>query len=240
MAYPRKQNGRPYKRRRTTKNYASSKPYARISNGGVGGAANQMVPKPMPPPQEVKTYDIDVAGTASGTGFTLMSSAAGIGPCFMAGITPGANSNQRVGRQIRVVGTCLRGVFDSKTLVPEGFASTIDIFWDKQANGVAPTSAALMPVVYDFGAGSSIINLPNSNFVKRFSFVKRLQVSGRAGIPTALQLIDATIKMNKLVIYDSATASATSVEQNSLLLSIASVGAGSTFVGTLRIMFVDA
>lgn len=236
MAQPRKQ--RPYKRRRTTK---TSRPYARISNGGVGGAAQQMVPRPMPPPQEVKTFDIDVNGTATGSGFTPMGSAnVSIGACFLAGITPGANPNQRVGRQIRVVGVCLRGVLSSQgsSAFDSGLASCIDMVWDKQANGIAvPTN--ITAVVYDETAGSSIINLPNANFVKRFSFIKRIQDS-RATIPTARRIIDATIKTSRLVNYDAATANATSVEQNSLLLFIASLQAGSTFVGTLRIMFVDA
>ena len=236
----------PMKRKSNQNNYTpykkkkSSKPYARISNGGVGGAAHEMVPRPMPPAQEVKTFNIDVNGVSPlNGGFTTMYSAAvNINACFLGGIVPGADPTQRIGRQIRVVGLVLRGIVacPNGTNPQEGVPYTIDMLWDKQPNGFIATPLT----IYDQSPSASIINLPNANFVKRFSFVKRIQNTGRAGIPTARQIIDATIKTNKLVSYDNAAANANSVEQNSFLISWCSDVAASTFSGTLRIMYVDA
>lgn len=227
-------NYTPYKKKR------SSKPYARISNGGVGGAAHEMVPRPMPPAQEVKTFNIDVNGVSpSGGGFTTMySSATAINAAFLGGIIPGAGPTERIGRQIRVVGLVLRGfIVCPNAIYPnEGVPYTIDMLWDKQPNGFIATPLT----IYDQSPSASIINLPNANFTKRFSFVKRIQMSGRAGIPTARQLIDATIRTNKLVSYDNAAANASSVEQNSFLISWCSDVVASTFSGVLRVMYVDA
>lgn len=245
MAYPRRaRNDRPYKRKRTTK---TSKPYAKISNGGVGGAAQAMVPRPMPPPMEVKTFDCDVKqnipATGVAKGFYLMSTTNTlIGSSFLAGIGSGAEPDQRVGRTIRVVGVCLRGLVSTPVVVSgdaSGFPWVIDFIWDKQTNGAVATTAQIYAEA-NSTVGKSYTNLPNSNFVKRFSFFKRLQSSGSAGTLSALQLIDATIKTNKVVSYDNVIVNATSVEQNALYISFGTDQAGSTFVGTLRIMYVDA
>lgn len=246
MAYPRRtKQSRPYKRKRTTK---TSKPYAKISNGGVGGAAQDMVPRPMPPPMEVKTFDIDVKSSTppapplSPKGFFLCDTTnTSIGVSFLGGIGNGNLSSQRIGRQIRVVGLCLRGFVYTPppTGSLEGTPWVMDFIWDKQPNGTSPLTSQIYAE-----ANSTILksftNLPNPDFVKRFSFLKRLQSSGRVGIPSAQQLVDATIKTNRVVSYDNAIASATSVEQNALYISFGTDRADSTFVGTLRVMYVDA
>lgn len=230
----------------------SSKPYARISNGGVGGAAQSMVPRPMPPPAEVKTFDIDVKNTIPASpnnkGFFFCDTTnISIGVSFLGGIAPGTGAFNRIGRQIRVVGLVFRGV----QTVPYTFNQTapgtsadptpavIDFIWDKAPNGTAPLTSQIYAE-----ANSTILksftNLPNPDFVKRFSFIKRIQTSRNAGTLSARQLIDATIKTNKLVSYDNALAAGTSVEQNALYISYGTDVAGSTLVGTLRVLYVDA
>lgn len=238
MAYQRTYRKRkapqaPYRRRR------DSKPNARISQNGVGGAANSMTPKPMPPAQEVKTYDVSLSGTANSiSGFAHILNLAATPQSPIAGIRVGAASSQRIGRQIRVVGVVLRGVINSSNQVTtEGEPYTMDVIWDSQSNGVlAPTN-----IIYDVAGGAgSIVNLPNANYAKRFTFIKRLELNGRAGIPTAQSIVNCTIKTNRLVNFDSDTGLTNDVEKNNLLLTFASVDPTATFTGVVRFLYVDA
>lgn len=201
-----------------------------------------MTPKPMPPAQEVKTYDVAVNGTAqSSSGFahiltTVTSPAVPQSP--ISGIRVGASFNARIGRQIRVVGIVVRGLINSSNQVTtEGEPYTMDVIWDSQANGVlAPTN-----VLYDVAGGpGAVINLPNANYAKRFTFIKRLEVTGRAGIPTAVSIVNCTIKTNRLVCFDSDTGLTNDVEKNNLLLTFASVDPTATFTGVVRFLYVDA
>jgi len=244
MAYPRRQyqNSKRKRNYRTSRSTKMSQPRAKISQNGVGGAANSMVPRPMPPPQEVKTFDIDFAGTMATTPIWVLCSSANvnIGASFVSGIIPGSNQNNRIGRQIRVVGVVLRGLLTIQVGAAgsEGGVSTMDVIWDRQPNGAVPT----INTIYDpAGAANAVLkNLPNADFSKRFTFAKRLQVSGRAGTPTASQIIDASIKCNRLVSYDSVAANAASVEQNSLLISYVATQAASSVSGVVRFLYVDA
>lgn len=201
-----------------------------------------MTPKPMPPPLEVKTYDIACNGTAlSASGFSHILTtvpAGGTQQSPIAGIQTGPNSNARIGRQIRVVGIVLRGLINSSNQVTtEGEPYTMDVIWDSQSNGVlAPTN-----VIYDVAGGpGAVINLPNANYAKRFTFIKRLEVTGRAGIPTAVSIVNCTIKTNRLVNFDASTGNTSDVEKNNLLLTFASVDPTATFTGVVRFLYVDA
>jgi len=247
MAYPRRQyqNSKRKRPSRTYRSYKASQPRAKISNGGVGGAANSMMPKPMPPPQEVKTQDEALSFNAAGaavSGFNFVLSTRTVGAAQqspLSSIVPGTGPNQRIGRQIRVVGIVLRGVVNSATNiggVNEGDAWTMDMIWDKQPNQALPTIAQ----VYDTGPGLSVVNLPNANFVKRFSFAKRIQTSGRAGIPTAQTIVDCTIKTNRLVSYVSNLATTLDLEVNNLLFTLASTDPNVQFTGVVRMLYVDA
>jgi len=246
MAYPRRQYQNS-KRKRPSRTYRSSKasqPRAKISNGGVGGAANSMIPRPMPPPQEVKTQDeaLSYIGAAGTPGFNFILSTRTVGAAKqspLSSILPGTGSNQRIGRQVRIVGIVVRGILNSATNVGaanEGDAWSMDVIWDKQPNGALP----LTTEVYDNGPGPSIVNLPNANFAKRFTFVKRVQVSGRAGIPTAQAIVDCTIKTNKLVSFDSSFGTTADIETNNLLFTVASTDPNPTFIGVVRMLYVDA
>jgi len=195
----------------------------------------------MPPPQEVKTYDVDFAGQTPNPAIWVLCSSANvnIGASFVSGISPGTGSDGRIGRQIRVVGVVLRGVLIATVSGGvDGVCSCIDVIWDKQPNGAVP----LVNSIYDpAGAASATMkSLPNANFSKRFTFAKRLQVSGRAGIPTAEQIIDATIKCNRLVSFDSVAQNAASVETNALWISFVTNRVNSTVSGTVRFLYVDA
>jgi len=204
-----------------------------------------MTPKPMPPPQEVKTYDTPIVGTTAGAGFVEILTQ--VSPPLAAqspisGIVVGAGSNQRVGRQIRVVGIVLRGVIASLSAVAtEGLPYTMDIIWDSQSNGALPTLAS----IYDFRgtAGGNIDNLPNPNFAKRFTFAKRIETTGRAGIPTAKTIVNCSIKTNRLVNFDNSAGVTQDVEKNNLLLTFAStatLAVPATFTGVIRFLYVDA
>lgn len=247
-AYKRQRPYNYYKKAYARKPYLK-KPKAIISKGGVGGGANQMVPRAMPPPMEVKTYDIGISATTSAHEGTLppfISVLPSGNDSIVSGIIPGVSAFTRIGRQIRVVGIVFRAVITADATDPpvppappvyiDGTPTTLDLIWDKQANGAVP----LLSQIYNLSAANNISVLPNADFAKRFDFIKRVQTSGRAGIPTALQLVDLSIKTNRLVNFDAAALGVGSVETNNLLLMFSSCAVGSSITGNIRILYVDA
>lgn len=238
--------------KRQRSNSTAKKPYrkkrsssVKLSQGGVAGAANQMIPRQIAYPGEVKTFDTNLSGSlpASATlpwqllwpNTTVITGQETI----LGQIVPGTSAFTRVGRQIRVVGIIIRGQMTTPTgssFPNEGAPSAMDVIWDKQPNGAHPT----IPNIYNASVVNSMSSLPNADFAKRFTFVKRLQISGRAGIPTATQIYDFSIKTNKLVNYDGAESLASAVETNNLLVTFSSLAASTKFLGTIRILYVDA
>lgn len=216
---------------------SKSKPKATLSSGGANGAVQRMSAG-FQQPQEIKSHDIAITTSAGvspyapGTGnWNLMSTNS------IQSIIQGTAGDERIGRNIRVVGIVMRMTINTSPILTEspieGQPWTIDCIWDKQPNGATPA----ITTIYSNGDRNG---LPNPNFQKRFSFFKRLSLSGTQGVPTGLQIVDRMIKCNKLISYDASDGTISNIETNNLLITMCTVDPAPSVSGYVRILYVDA
>lgn len=203
-----------YKRQRTS-----------IASGNVGGS-KAIVTKGMVAP-EVKMIDLNFT-VAPGTGdWSYFSSA------LLADIRQGSDANQRLGRQIRVVGIVLRAnanTFDAIG-IQAGQPFTVDIIQDTQCNGGVPGTTT----VYTSPAGR--VNLPNANYLHRFRWLMRKDFQSQNG---SLTTVNMTKKCNILVQYDNNLGLISDVERNNLIFAFSSGDSTPNFQGQIRLLYTDA
>lgn len=194
----------------------------------VAGANQTMSNALFPPKQEVKTKDLLIAlATTTGDWTQILQGA-------VATITQGSGSDQRIGRNIRVVGLVFRAV--TKTDPPQTNAAspfTIDMIWDTQPPGTAPPFTE----IYTSVAHEA---LPNATFNQRFKWQKRYEFnSSNSNTPYHTVNMESG-KINKLVTYSANTGLIGDVEKNNLVFCWSGIDDTASLDGILRILYVDA
>ncbi len=191
-----------------------------------------MIPNVLPPSQEVKFKDRVTIGTVpANSGFTIIDGS--VLPSILLG--PGAND--RIGRNIRVVGVVVRALVNTDVVTGSGALyapSTMDLVWDNQCNGVA----ALVSDMYSNPTQGH--SLPNPIFDNRFKFAKRSQIKQPQG---TLNLVDFSYTCNKLIEYKVNVVPGTVADLTStnLYLVLSTPGDATSVVEfSIRVLYVDA
>jgi len=193
-----------------------------------------MVPNILPPVQEVKYKDF----VTTDAGVPVGSSYAFINQTILASIQQGTGPNDRIGRNIRVVGVVVRALINTDVVPGTGTLyapSTMDLVWDNQFNGVGP----LVSDIYLTGPGNIVYShsLPNPLFDNRFKFAKRTQVKNPNG---SLNLVDISYTCNKLIEYKASTGVVTDLTSCNLYLMMSTPGDTGNIAYSLRVLYVDA
>lgn len=208
-----------------------------MSSGGVAGSGVVRIPNSVPNPAEVKYSEGGFTSPAAGTAGAWCT----LNNLLVSNITQGVGTNNRVGKNIRVVGVLYRIAINYFTTgagdIPLPY--TVDFLWDKKPTA---TSASIQEM-YDSGAaGGSILStiLPNPNYETRFLWQKRIEKA-----PQNNQSLTAgSFKCNKFVSYSGNTGGLLDIEQNNLIVNFGHAAsdtvARATLQGRIRVLFVDA
>lgn len=206
-------------------------PKSVISQVGVAGAVSRMTAGPQQP-QEIKQVEINtiIDTPLTGNWHYLNATSA-----LLSQVRVGAAANQRVGKKIRVVGIMLRGTANTAdpSVGGSGIGNEpfcIDMIWDTQCNGAQANLAAVYSTV-------AFESLPNVLYQDRFRWIKRYNHAGGNGATTAVNM---TAKCNKLIEYIQDTGAVVDLMKTNLLVTFATSDTNPTFIGTLRILYVDA
>lgn len=237
------------------KSYSKNKnPYQRplskvprytLSQGGVPNALMRSGPALQSP--EIKFLEVPV--TDPGTqNWTFIQPTT-----MLTAIIQGPSANQRIGRQIRVIGFTYRlnvtaftvsllptvtigvNVYPpTQSVAPAPFS--MDIILDKQNAGSAflPTLSGSNGSIY---TAADISGLPNVNSQDRFRFLKRIEVKNPQ---EETHLISGLIKTNFVVDYNDVANNLASLQANNLLVTFAAVGGLNPAVaGVFRVVYID-
>jgi len=199
-----------------------------------------MVPNVMPPPQEIKYFDQVQVQNLGTSGFNLINERS------LYQIVNGTGPNQRIGKNIRVVGVVVRAIIETVSNVTAtnaagnnvnfgvGSPFTLDLIWDEQMNG---TLAGVGDIYSQPTLGYSLPNPLNDH---RFKFAKRTQIKNPS---SGEQLVDFSYSCNKLVEYRASTGTGTNSDLSSrnLILTLACPADLSPSIQySMRVLFVDA
>lgn len=226
-------NSTRYKRKATSAPYPRKKARV-VSQRPVPGAFARMTVG-IPRPQEVKVQEINVNHTGVSGGWQFIGST---GYGLMGSIVQGTDFGNRIGRDIRVVGivyrlSCISASGTAGSYDPLPY--TVDMLWDSQSNGQIPNIAN----IYQTTVRTA---LTNPEFEDRYTFIKRCEVRDPQQRTTTLS---GMIKTNRLVSYVGSGATpdplgVLSVLKNNFLITCSSADSTPTFVGTIRVLYVDA
>jgi len=204
-----------------------AKPSLSSTQGGVAGGRARMRAGHLAPPPEVKFFDLPI-GATSLSNWTIVNSDS------LFSIVQGAAPNERIGRKIRVKGIVFRLMINQAigaTGQEQPSPWTMDVLWDGQANGALPN----LSEIYVNAAG---LALPNPLFDERFTFIKRLSNNDPSAV---LNIINGSIKCDKVITYDKNSGSITDLSSNNLIMTFCTPGdAASALTGNVRVLYVDA
>lgn len=195
-----------------------------------------MYPAILPPVQEVKYKEFTTA-----TNFQPATNGwAFLNTTLLSTIIQGTGPNDRIGRNIRVVGVVVRALVNTDIT---GFfsPSSMDLVWDNQFNGILPGVSEIynstLPPNVATATGHS---LPNPLFDQRFKFAKRVQIKNPN---SALNLVDFNYTCNKIIEYKASTLTGaiTDLSASNIYLTFCSPGDSAPQIDySLRILYVDA
>lgn len=159
-------------------------------------------------------------------------------------LATGTDFNNRIGRKVVFKKIQVRGQFRASNAgIPEQQLLRIMLIYDKQPDTGNPTPA----LVLQQSNSTSFVNNANTD---RFQIIMNKMVTMAAyaaandssGGPACL--VDEYIECDLVTKYDDTTAAAASIEYGAIwLISIGSVAAGAaagTFVGSVRLRYIDS
>ena len=192
-----------------------------------------MVPNILPPVQEVKFSNVSSGGpvTTPNAGFNIINGTA------LTSIVAGTSAqNNRIGRNIRVVGVVVRALINTEVTIGSQLSSpyTLDLVWDDQCNGAVATVAEI------YSNPTSGVSLPNPLFDKRFKFAKRVKNNNPQN---PLMVVDYSYNCNKLIEYKSSTGTGVIADltNTNLYLIMSTPGDASAQIDyQMRVLYVDA
>lgn len=240
MAYTR--TSRSSRRQRYHRKYAPSrtlmrnqgiyKPRQTIAQAGVGGAKLSMKAG-FQQPTEVKSYYTSFTSAPATGNWAVITPST-----LVSGIVQGTGGNNRIGRNIRMVGISIRisantglGLGTTEDYIGQPY--TVDVVLDKRPNGVQATVDQIYALATDR------TTLPNANFVDRFTWLRRVEMQSQNA---RFSTINITRKLNHVVNFEGTpnTGTITDLETNNILICSSGVDTTPNFTGTVCIMYVDA
>jgi len=208
-----------------------------MSTGGVPGSGVVRIPQSIPNPAEVKWIEGGFQSPGAGTAgaWTLMNN--NLVPSIVQGVT----SNNRIGKNIKIVGCVYRMAVAYSDAATQAPAYTVDMVWDKKPLN----SSATIQEIYDSaGAGGSVLStiLPNPNQETRFAWQKRIEKAPQ----NFHSIVSGSFKCNRFVSFSGNDGTISTVEQNNFLVvfghnALVTDNANRAVVtGRIRLLFIDA
>lgn len=210
--------------------YAPRRPRAILSQGGVPSAANH-VKGTMNIPPEVKWFEVAVTDPTTGNWSYLTTT-------LLAGIGIGSGPNQRVGRQIRMLGIAYRIILSNASAAGVAQPYTIDFILDKQPSGAAAPAIGNTGLVTNAVYTSvNRFDLPNIYGQDRYQFLRRIEKTDPNGVATVQS---GVINIDKIVTYDASTLAIEDLVSNNILITMCSSSPDPGVSGIIRVLYVDA
>jgi hypothetical protein len=212
-----------------------------IGSGGVAGSGVVRVSASAPLAPEVKYIEGGFTSPAAGTAGNWVT----LNNLLAANIVQGTGTNNRIGKNIRIVGIVYRMAVKYGTSVTTpaseiGRPYTIDFIWDKKPTNVSAT----IQEIYDSAAAGGAIDgtiLPNPRQETRFTWQKRIEKAAPNG---DFSLVAGSFKCNKFVSYSGNSGILGEQEQNDLIVNFGhcalEVTNRASLSGRIRMLFVDA
>ena len=205
---------------------APSQATAVTSRAGVPGAAARMT-QGIQQPQEIKTFDTVVThiGNSTDWSYVLQSS--------LALIRLGAGSQQRNGRQLRLMGIDVRFIINTGNVTAPtlGQPYSLHMIQDKQANGSTPS-------INQIYTSANRYSLPDTKYLQRFKWLH--SVERTLGCTTANTMVTFNFPCNILISYDADTGLIGDIESNNILMLFSTDSPTNTLTGIVRYNYVDA
>ncbi len=211
-----------------------------MGTGGVAGSGVVRVAAGIPLAPEVKYTEGGFTTPGAGTAgaWTTMNN------LLVSNITQGTSSNNRLGKNIRVIGVLYRMAIkygpSSVTAPSDPRPYTVDFIWDKKPTA---TSATIQEIYDSAAAGGAVDGtiLPNPLQETRFTWQKRVE---RPAPNSDYSLVAGSFKCNKFVSYSANTGGLSDIEQNNMIVNFGHCALDATnraaVSGRIRLLFVDA
>lgn len=178
---------------------------------------------------EIKSHDVAMTG--------LITNSTGLVQCVNL-IAAGTDYNQRIGRQVHIKSIEIRAVLPPMTTELLNRWKLM-LVWDKQPNG----ALAAVSDILDTATSVSMNNLENRN---RFRVIRTwgglngyVDTTNHSSSEPFVNM-DEFVKLSLKTTYNAATANIADISTGALLLlAVGSEATGTTFIGNVRVKFLE-